>query len=546
VIGRAHWGLDPLWLLLGSALALGFLVVAVGAIAVLPADLLLLKPDHREFASQSERLSVALTRWTVLTSFAILTLWCLLPGVARAVPLTIHRANIRKPQSLIRKVKRARIKRADRITLGCLVLGAAAVALSSLIGIVIRFPQPGLATLMSVVVCASIGWLVWRVGLRLLRHRARLIGPFSCWEYLWPAIAVLGAASIIPLASEQSIGLSAYLPLLGPLGWQLAALRDLGEGHVFGLIPLSGVVVTTAWLGWLVAKDAGSWTNRRKLIESQRLLLNAPIEPAAASQRLGHTELLARIRRDLDATMVGRRTRSWRFWLTPNWLRRYLRWYLLLVAMMLVFQAVLWPMHVVVASVDPVAAIGDLAVRPELSLIAMMAVPLAMLFSALEILALYDRVTATLNSAEARPVSTLGLLLEVHRDGLLRLPIQLILLSPLLPLAWASGSFADFEYQIPLVGLGILLFVRTLAAMLMVICSLRPVMPGWARMSIDGALTITIYGALVAALVMTSRIWQSRIDPVHALLLLVFANLIMCGSYALVTWPRRRRAPLRA
>ncbi len=525
-------------------LALAFLVCSAWAIAVLPAKLLLLEPDHRDFASESERISVALTRWVVVSSFAILTLWCILPGTNRAVPLTIRRANMRKPLSLIRTVKRARLARGDLVALRCFVLGGAMIAFTSLIGIVIRFPRPGLATLMSVVVFGSAGWLVWRVGLRLLRHRAPRRGPYSIWEYLWFPMMCAGLMTMIPLASDASIQLSKYLSLLGPLGWQMSQLRDLGSGHLLSLIPLSGFVITASFLGWLVARDARSWSHRRQLIESQRLLLAGPIEAPAASQSGEDTELSARIRRDLDAMMMGRRARSWRFWLAPAWLRRHARWYLVLAAMMIVFQAVLLPIHLFVSSADSVAVIGEPQVEPKVSLIAMMAAPLAIMLVAMEILALIDRIVATLNSVDQRPVSTAGFLFEVQRDGVLRLPIQLILLLPMLPLAWAAGAIRHSGYHLPLVAIGVLLIVRTFYATVTVLSSLRPIMPWWARMSSNGALMITWYVGCGAPLVFVILISQSKIDLSTVSSLLVAGNLMMAGIYVLVSWPRVRRAPV--
>lgn len=269
--------------------------------------------------------------------------------------------------------------------------GISAIFGVAVIGITMKLPHPWIAGVCALVTTMCAGWSVWRVGLRLMRHQTVPRGSLTIWQYLSIANLLLGLASLFAMLMPASLRLAEYLSFLGPIGWLTAQIQSIGTGDFTALVPLSAFVFVSGLCGWWVARDAGSWRNRRKLIQSQRGL--AVVSPTEAREP---AEPQRFERRDLEfvlvPSMVDRRYRQWRFWLTPAWLRRRWAWYIVIAVVMLIFQTVLVPLQLIVARADtPVPVLAHGAEIPAVSFLTGLAVvSLAVMLFAIEVMALFD------------------------------------------------------------------------------------------------------------------------------------------------------------
>ncbi len=535
-INRELQPVHPLFALVGIAIAVlaaTMLLAAIVCVVVLPSAMLLLPLENHEFNNSSEQVAVALLRLTMLMSITIVFYWLRCPGGSRATVAATQRTRQRqrKYESFIRKVRPRRPCLFERkITIAVLTV----VAALAIAGSVIRLPHGLLAALHAVAAMMAIGWLVWRIGLRLMRIRSPLVGPLTIWDYLTMPTAVLGIFTLFAFSAPVTIRWSTYLSKLGPIGWLCGEIQSLGAGD-FARVPLLILFITAAgMIGWIVAKDAGTWRQRRKLIESQRHLQIRPATIEATGECLSPQELRRRVGRGLDQTIIDRRCRSWRFWLTPIWLRRRWSWYVVTGVAILIFQVALIPIRLLIADIEPTTVIGGSARSPQEILTALAVVSLVLMFFAIECTALLDLWTARHYMFQQRPQSPITCWLETHREGLLRLPMQLILLLPFVPIAILVGTRLAIGGQLLFITIALLFLMRTVVATITVFAATLSTIRHWLSLTMHAVLGIAVYAACFAPLVIPVMMVRSPLPVANVPLGLSLANLAALLLFAFV------------
>ena len=417
-----------------AALAMIVLVgIAILFLFVLPSQALLLRPERTTFQGIEQQAAVALTRFAICSTVGIGILWCLLPGTAR-ISKTDSRLLKRKRYSFIGIPRRDRDLFMPR-NYRWFCIGATAIATVALLGILVCTQSTTISIVCAVLFTGSVGWFVYRVGLRLMRYRAPVFWVHTLPEIGWFSGVFLGAWLIIPMVSRGMIAVCEWLTLIGPIGFVLSALQQISQG---AMAPLTVVVAASALAigaGWIVARDAGAWRNRRRLLEAQRLPRENPSSVSEATHATpAREDLICRIRRDFNHTIVSRRHQQWRTWLYPDWFGRKL-WFCISVGVLIVStQAFIAILNRYVQSAGPMTDRFDFDRTNHLLSVF---VPLTMVMT--EALFFSNRLNSCVVTHRDRPLPPVSRWLELQRDGLVRIPLLVLFATPVAAVSVYGG-----------------------------------------------------------------------------------------------------------
>ena len=534
------------YIIVGVAIlaAVGFLLLAIGVVVYVPSLILLAPPDKVQLADPTDQVAIAMLRMTLLPSALILLNWLRCPGVDRP----IHPRSASQSQKERRSFIRVTRKRHQPGSVSrWMILGATCMAAFALCPGIVQLPWGWFALPLLIASLFSIGWLVWRVSRRLMRYRAKSRGPLTIWEYLsFPAV-VLALFAMLTWFSPVEPAWSRNLIWFGPIGFLWSQIFAVGMGQWLHAVPVLAIITTLALVGWFVARDAGTWRNRKRLIASQRRPLVSLADVPQVQRQLSAADLRNRIRRDLGSMVFDRRYRSWRFWLTPIWLRRRSAWYITVGVTILLFQLVLIPVNSVISSVaEPVKVIGAAPpVAPDAVVSGLLAISVAIVVLTLEVMCLYDQLNAVPTNLAERPRAAIDCWYETQGEGVLRMPMQLVLLAPFLFIGSLVGAELNVGWDELLVVIAFLFLLRSLFATLLVSNAYGAVMPWWARLPVSGVLLISAYGMLFMPMGLSVVLLGSGIAISTMQIVLAFVNVAAILMFLFVcyfSYPPRDRS----
>ncbi|MGB7347909.1 MAG: hypothetical protein WBD20_27035 [Pirellulaceae bacterium] len=369
----------------------------------------------------------------------------------------------------------------------------------------------------AVIFAISIAWLAYRVGLRLMRYRAPGLGALSALEWMAIAIAIPSPFLLMMLISPAIVKVSSVLWALGPIGYGCSKLAASSEDGFAGLAIVFLLSVVAITVGWWVSRDANTWTNRRRLIESQRLLKASHRKSSANSVALTGQEIERQIRLQLNDLMIGRRYRSWRFWLLPIWLRRRCGWCVSMGVTLMIFVLIVSGLLMYVDTLESTAVIGktssDPARRsPSQTLAIMSVVPFALAFVGLESLALLDRIQAKKHPFQQRPQLPWQHLIELHREGLERTPVQCLLAASFAVPIWFGDVLAGGVLFLLISSLTAVLVLRTLLASYEVLQSILPIVHRWFGIAMTSGVMLFAYTIPLAITMLTTPAMLIQLD----------------------------------
>ena len=492
-------GIGLLWLAIVS-LFLGAVGLVLGLIAI-ASELLLAEPSRYQFKAGDAEL-VALTRLVVLGTFSIAWLLCMIPGTNRQSALLGPQQNPRRLHLFCKP--RVRCNAIEAKSLFWILIALFVFAVSGTCNALRATEHPIAGAVCAVIVILSTFFLIYRMGLRLMQYRAPVLLRHSAFEYGACLFGFMALASLIAVMTPSITHASRHLSLLGPLGFLLGEVHGVSQGSASSAIVLSATCLVFVALGWWVARDIDTFAARRRLVESRRLLMTSAAI-AQSQDEPSKCSVESLVLRDLSETVIGRRNRSWRFWLAPIWLRKRIVWFALATGCLVFFDTVIFCILSVVSGFDAAPVFGQAGLREQAALqttsgrqiVLLSLVPIALVLGGSEVIALLDRTQLQQHSFQSRPISTWRLLVEVHRDGVTRLPVQLLLALPfaVVPMM-GSVSFVDLAKLLTL-SMAVLLIMRTLMATLSVYLSIKSI----ANMWVSEALKCIIYVASVVTLV---------------------------------------------
>ena len=456
-------------------------IVALGLVTVGPSEVLQWNPDRRPLRGSDEVAAVALTRLTIIVSLVAPFLWCILPGSDRNVLLRSggNKQGIRS-LSFLRKPPASQAVSVRYLLPVMAVIASLAVV--SAAGIFARLSHPLFAMIAGGVFFVAAAWTAYRVGLRMMRKRSAVIWHMSAYEWIAMGIAVAGLSSLILLAKPEIVSVSQYLRWLGPVGYAMANLQSVATGNYLALLPVLLVCMLMVAFGWWAGKDAGTWANRRKLVSSRRLLNRAEVNHVATTPK-NDTDCLKQIQSGLNQAVESRQLRSRGFLIRPFWLRRRHNWYWIIAGCMSILVIAFAVVKFEMDQYEQIAVIGYEQNSPETQLTRMFGMPFVFVLLCTEIMALFDKAIAVPVSFLERPLSSWQYFWRVHRAGIARLPVQLLLSLPffaLLFLADPTGINGDLPTLTTCVGMlvasvAFLLTIRSLFASFHVLQSIRSI-----------------------------------------------------------------------
>lgn len=408
-------------------------VVIVGALwlaLVGPSEILQWNPDRRPLQGAEEIAAVALTRVAIITTFATFFLWCILPGSDRNVLLRLN-SNQQGMRRFAFLRKPAQGQAVSVHYLLPVVAVFATVAVSSLCGIFARLSHPFAAVVIGIVFFITTAWMVHRIGLRMMRKRSNLIWRMhmSAHEFMAFGFAFVGLFSLVLLATPSVVVLSQYLQWLGPVGYAMANLQSAAAGNYLSLIPVLVLSMLSAVIGWWSAKDAGTWANRRKLISSRRLVNRAEVKEVV-NRPTEAADFHQQIQSGLNQTIESRQLQSRGCFAIPFWLQRRHCWYWIIGGCMLVMVLVFGGLKIFLDQYEQTQVVGGDRGSPIDRLTKMFWMPFVFVLLCTEAMALFDHMIAVPVRFLERPLSSCQYLWRVHREGILRLPFQLVLSLP--------------------------------------------------------------------------------------------------------------------
>ena len=488
--------LQTIAIVITLCLVLTLLVLGCGIIVVAPSAFLLLTPDRRPLAVDTEIL-VALTRLTLLVSCSIPFLWSILPGSTRRNVREVNPPQGKRRYSFLRRPESKRSAVTPRVWFP-LVGGFIGLVMIALGGVLIRLEHWGIALACALLFTATFWWLVFRVGLRLMRHRARVIWHFTGFEYATGVFACLFAAALLTALSPVIVDLSRALTWLGPFGSAMGHLHRLWQGEIGSLLSLCAVCVFNVGAGWWISRDAASWANRRKLVEASHLLNRSEVEEKASSNRLTSDDLAARIQRDLDQSIEASKFRSWHFYLRPNWIGRRKDWFCVLLVTLSLLTAGMMGIRILFTQFEHLFETvqtvgGPQGISPQWQLIALLIVPFTFVLLGTETIAIFDQWKATSTRFHERPISPWQYFRKIHWDGISHLPIQLTLALPFTGLLYGTPSLSWTGLGIAtLCTIGCMFAVRTLVICLSISESIRAIGNRWLMSLLNGILFVSL------------------------------------------------------
>ena len=514
----------------------GLAVGTIGLTLVGPPEVLQWNPDGRRLQGLNEIAAVALTRLTIIVSIAVPFLWCILPGSDRNLLMRSsgHRQNA-GAFSFLRKPPSSQAV-SIRFVLSFIAI-VATLAVVSACGIFAQLSHPLVAAAGGIVFFVATAWMSRRVGLRMMRKRSAVIWHLSVYELMAMGFAAAGMLSLILLASPEIVSVSRILRWLGPVGYAMDQLQAVATGNYLALLPVLAVCMLVVVVGWWAGKDLGTWANRRKLVASRRLLNRAEVKDVASRPK-EFADRVLEIQSGLNQTIESRQLQSREFWLRPFWLRRRHVWYWIIAGCMLLLVIVFAGIKITMGQYQQEIVIGD-DLRSSDQLTRMFWMPFIFVLLCTELMALFDQETAIPVRFLERPLSSWRYLWRVHRGGIARLPIQLLLSLPfsvLLFLGEPVGRNGDLSTLVGWSGMlvasiAFLLAVRSLFASFHVMQSISAITNRWIAGGSQIGLAILAFATLmyivgsgaVAAAEIRLATYQMIALGLNLLMLFVFA-----------------------
>ena len=518
---------------------------AIGLVLVVPSEALQWI-DGRPLQGSGEIAAVALTRLTIVVSFAASFLWCILPGSDRNVLLRSSSHNQRvRWFSFLRKPPKSQAV-SIRYVLPIIVI-VTTLAVVSIGGIFARLSHPFVAVVCGIVFFIATAWMVHRVGLRMMRKRSAVIWHLSTYEWLANGLAMMGLLSLILLASSEIVSVSEHLRWIGPIGFALANLQAVATGNYLALLPVLAVCMLVVAIGWWAGKDIGTWANRRKLIASRQLLNRAEVKPVADRPE-EFADRLVQIQSGLNQTIESRQLQSREFWMRPFWLRRRHVWYWIIAGCMLILVVVFGGVKIMMDHYDQPVVIGHDRGSPTNQLTRMFWMPFVFVLLCTEAMALFDKAVSVPVRFLERPLSSWRYLWRVHREGIARLPIQLALSLPFSVLLFLgepvgrNGELSTFTGWIGMLvaSIALLLALRSLFASFHIMKSIYPIINRWIAEGLQAGLAILGFATFMMYIVGSGVVAAAEIRLATYQLIALGLNLFILLVFTAFALLRRR------
>lgn len=470
-------------------------------------------------------LAVASTFWIVEMLAAVF-------GAERSIGL-----NARYPRSqrmtLIRvldRKSRFRLKvfRIQLIAFTALSLLLLMVALAS-------FSSSILAITMGTLATFATSWLIRKLGLRLMRIRLRAWGGFTIAEAMWLLSLMLIYATMLEAVSKSSPTIEAIFPWFGPSGWMHARLLAVAQGDWLAAFLIAIYSIVTVVTGNFLGRDVGTWANRRKLIESQRLALTVKqAKPTDVSQPT-ESQLQDEIRRGRE------RTSDKISWIPKRVLASL---YQPIRGSAYVVGAFVFGAQLLVMWLESTLHYGDdidmtsaNGIRVDVLMNTLLALPVVFVFCGLEWLMLFKRHTQSM-PLNSRLLTTWGHWHRVQLDFFVRLPKQVVCVAPF-AFVWlistADASAIAGPIVVALIGFG--LFSRTLFASFNVVESINSV--AWLQALLR---VVLLYAGVASLLYGSSSLFVIGTETISShthIAIVVIANIMAIGGYAVLARLRK-------
>lgn len=483
-----------------------FAAVLVGAcwlVLVGPSEMLQINPDRRPLEGSDEIATVALTRLTIVLSIAAPFLWCILPGSDRNVLL--RSGGYQKRYGVFSFLRKPPSSQAVSVRYLLPAIGiVAALAVVSVCGIFARLSHPLVAAVGGIIFFVAFAWMVHRVGLRMMRKRSAVIWHGSVYEWLAMGLVMAGMFSLILLISPGIVLVSEYLRWLGPVGYALANLQAVAGGNYQALLPVTVLCTLVIAIGKWAEQDVGTWANRRKLVTSRRLLNRAEVKEVVGDPT-ENGDCLEQIQRGLNQTIESRQLLSRDFLVRPFWLRRRHVWYWIIAGCVLLLVIVFGGVKIMIDQYDQTAVIGHDRGSPITQLTRMFWMPFVFVLLSTEVMALFDQGIAVPVRFLERPLSSWQYFWRVHRGGIARLPIQLVLSLPFSVLLFlgepvgVNGNLSTLTGWVGMLvsSLALLLTIRTLFACFHVMKSIYSIANRWIAEGAQIALAVIAFATIM-------------------------------------------------
>lgn len=527
-------------IILGVTIGIALAIIIVGLIIALPSIMLQLNPGRRPLQGADETISVSLTRLTILVSLAIPVLWCAVPGTDRSI--------FSRPRSSVSCKRQFSYLRSPLVSLGAISVRVL-LPIIILTAWLVAFALGGIlyhsivATTTGMVFLCALAWFVYRVALCWMRHRAAIIWHGSLFEWLLFVFLFALIFSVPMMAGSGIVTVSQYLKWLGPIGYAMASLQEIADGSFVSLLPillLSGLCV---WGGQWVAKDAGTWSNRRRLILSRRLSNRADVKDVDVD--LPERDVFQKqIEQGLHQAIGSRQFQTAAFYIKPFWLRRRQNWYWMIGGTMMLFVVLLGGMRILVDSYDPVATIGTSMTSPLNRLTTMFLIPFVFMLVCTEAMAMGDRWFSVPVEFRERPMSSMQLFWQAHCEGIARMPIQLLLALPFAALVLLGGTaqvdLTEKFFTALFAVFASLFALRTLLAGFQVFQSIQSITIYWVVQVLALVFFVSGMGPVLCMMMSATAMMTSEISPVAVQMAILAANVWALLLFSVFAFQRRK------
>lgn len=464
-------------------LAIGVVLVAglLGSMLLMPGKLLQLPlAEHDQFDSPEQQTQTALFRLAVISSGIAVGLLLLMPGKEDSTS-NVQRIN-QHAKKLGRSVRSRIMLRPRNLTRQLVVLGGVLMISLS----VILWDSGGtfwsrfLAIDCAGLTVITIGFALWHFCVRMLPIRSRSFGSGQITRadavgfFLLP---ISGIGVMVWLLSHNSIAAADKLIYFGPIGLMFALLQGVAAGHWINAFYLLLIGLVVLWAAPQLTRHLSSWPSRRAIVEAHRVCY-AVAEPAQeAISEIQSIQERQQISLLLNQSIAGRRWTNWRCWLWPTWLQRRFKWYLWMMVGALIVQLPILCFEWTYGGASQVTTVGEVTgTAPKDNPIMMAFTPILFAAALLEGLALTNRILSS--RFQQRPIHALVAWREIQLEGVQRLPLQLLLLSPvLLGAALGSAVNAALVGKMVLVLVGMSFVVRTILVSMNAFIAIAGIVP---------------------------------------------------------------------